>query len=60
MEKRRLFLVLISALVALAVIIAALVLILGNQDAQNSGKTESSQWIPEGQLLVSDLYEGIG
>ena len=57
-KKRRLFLVLISALVALAVIIAALVLILGNRDAQNSGKTESSQWIPEGQLLVSDLYEG--
>lgn len=25
---------------------------------KNPGKTESSQWIPEGQLLVSDLYEG--
>ena len=54
-KKRRLFLVLISALVALAVIIAALVLILGNRDAQNPGKTESSQWIPE-EMCIRDRF----
>ena len=57
LDKRKLFLLAISALAALIVVIAAVLVIRGESGAREEPQSQGPL-IPEGQRLVEDLYEG--
>ena len=57
LHKRKLFLLAISALAALIVVIAA-VLVIRGEAGTREGPQDQGPLVPEGQRLVEDLYEG--
>ena len=57
LDKRKLFLLAISALAALIVVIAA-VLVIRGEAGTREGPQDQGPLVPEGQRLVEDLYEG--
>ena len=58
-KKKKIYLLLICGLVALAVVAAAVVLIVeGSRDNPGNGESGNSISIPDYELLVNDIYEG--
>ena len=58
-KKRKVFLLLISGLVALAVVAAAVVILLDSRGNEPKGaESGDSLFVPDDELLVNDIYEG--